>query len=276
MPINQALQEFKSELHISHSQIFTYLNCSLKYRFMYCEGRPPEHISVALPFGSAIHMSIERYYRSLKDKGIHEPLSILEELFEDSLSYDLDDKFIPVLYKKTMPDKASALEMGKRLLKTFYESIDLTGMEIVDVELPLSATLYTEDAQATELKLIGIIDLLLMDDKGQIIAVDHKTAANKYAKSSVDENLQLTAYSYLLAANKFVFPTADVHCRFDVLRKLKTPKLEHYDTIRTSSHRKRFAKIANACLNGIENKVFIPNPSWLCSDCQYKTLCQAW
>jgi len=149
-------------------------------------------------------------------------------------------------------------------------------MEIVEVELPLSATLYTEDAQATELKLIGVIDLLLMDDKWQIIAVDHKTAAQKYAQTSVDENLQLTAYSYLLASNKFVFPTADVHCRFDVFRKLKTPKLEHYDTIRTASHRKRFAKIANSCLKGIENKVFIPSQSWLCSDCQYKTLCQAW
>jgi len=86
MPINQALREFKSELHISHSQIFTYLNCSLKYRFMYCEGRPPKHISVALPFGSAIHLSLERFYRSLKDKGIHASLNILEELFEDSLS----------------------------------------------------------------------------------------------------------------------------------------------------------------------------------------------
>ena len=276
MPINQVLQEFKSELHISHSQIFTYLNCSLKYRFMYCEKRKPEHISVALPFGSAIHLSIEHLYRELKDKGIREPLSILQELFEDSLSYDLDDKYIPVLYKKTMQDKDSALDMGKRLLRTFYESIDLNGMEIVAVETPLSATLYTENAEATEIKLIGVIDLLLMDDKGQIVAVDNKTAAKPYAQSSVDENLQLTAYSYLLAANKFVFPTADVHCRFDVLRKLKTPKLEHYDTIRTSSHRRRFAKIANACLTGIENRVFIPNPSWLCGDCQYKTLCQAW
>ena len=276
MPINQVLQEFKSELHISHSQIFTYLNCSLKYRFMYCENQKPEHNPIALPFGSAIHLSLERYYRSLKNKGVLESLSTLEELFEDSLSYDLDDRYIPVRYQKTMPDKASALEMGKRLLKTFYESIDLTGMEIVAVETPLSATLYTENAEATEIKLIGVIDLLLMDDKGQIVAVDNKTAAKAYSKSSVEENLQLTAYSYLLAANKFVFPTSNVHCRFDVLRKLKTPKLEHYDTIRTSSHRKRFTKIANACLKGIENRVFIPNPSWLCSDCQYKTLCQAW
>ena len=276
MPRSQALREFKSELHISHSQIFTYLNCSLKYRFLYCVGRPSENISVALPFGSAIHLSLERFFMTLKDKGVLAPLNILEELFEDSLSYDLDDKHIPVLYKKTMPDKASVIEMGKRLLKTFCESIDMTGLEIVEVELPLSATLYTEDAEATELKLIGVIDLLLMNDKGQLIAVDHKTAAKPYAQSSVDENLQLTAYSYLLAANKFVFPTADVHCRFNVLRKLKTSKLEYYDTVRTSSHRKRFAKIANACLKGIENKVFIPNPSWLCSDCQYKTLCKSW
>ena len=54
-----ALQEFSHELHISHSQVFTYLNCSLKYRLQYVEGRPPERVSIALPFGPAIHSAIE-------------------------------------------------------------------------------------------------------------------------------------------------------------------------------------------------------------------------
>jgi putative RecB family exonuclease len=38
----QKLRDFRAELHISHSQIFTYLNCSLKYYFGYVEGRVPE------------------------------------------------------------------------------------------------------------------------------------------------------------------------------------------------------------------------------------------
>jgi putative RecB family exonuclease len=56
---------FNDDLHISHSQIFTYLNCSLKYKFQYIEGKPMERISVALPIGASIHTAIEMYYRTL-------------------------------------------------------------------------------------------------------------------------------------------------------------------------------------------------------------------
>jgi putative RecB family exonuclease len=92
----------------------------------------------------------------------------------------------------------------------------------------------------------------------------------------VDDDLQFSAYSYLLASNRFTFPTATIKCRMDVLRKLKTPKLEHYHTTRTADQRKRFAKIANAVLAGIDNRIFIPNKSWLCSDCQFIGACNAW
>jgi putative RecB family exonuclease len=122
----------------------------------------------------------------------------------------------------------------------------------------------------------GIIDLLLKDRQGYVIAVDNKTAKNPYAQATVDEDLQLTSYAYLLASNKYVFPTADVYCRFDVLRKLKTPKFEQHYTIRTATQRRRFAKIANAVLNGIDNRVFIPSKSWLCSDCSYTKICSKW
>jgi len=56
----QALAQFQSELHVSYSQIFTYSNCSLKYKFQYVENRPMERVSIALVFGSAIHSAIER------------------------------------------------------------------------------------------------------------------------------------------------------------------------------------------------------------------------
>jgi len=52
------LQAFSQELCVSYSQISTYLNCPLRYRFQYVENRPQERISIALPFGSAIHMAI--------------------------------------------------------------------------------------------------------------------------------------------------------------------------------------------------------------------------
>ena len=277
MTRNQALQELTEELYISYSQIFTYLNCGLKYQFSYVEQRPAERVSVNLPFGLAIHKALERYYRSLKDANRTEPLALLQDLFAETLSHRLKNIPHPVIYKKEAPDEKSAIEMGKRLIQTFYENIDLTGFRIVEVELPLSAKLYDENGQCTDFKLIGFLDLLLMDENGNLVAVDHKTAAKPYAQPSVDEDLQLSSYSYLLAANRFVTPKADIQCRLDVIRKLKkTPRLEHYHSVRNATDRRRFAKIATAVLAGIENRVFIPNRSWLCADCQYIDACKAW
>jgi putative RecB family exonuclease len=222
MTKNEALQDLKNALHVSHSQIFTYLNCSLKYRFMYVEARPPERVSIALPFGSAIHGSLERYYRTIKEKGEREPLPVLQELFEHHINLELDKKEIPIVFKKETPDRNAVIEMGKPMLGAFHESVDLTGFEILEIERPLSARLYTEDGKPTDLKLIGVLDLVLKDESGRIIAVDNKTASKPYAQATVDDDNQLTCYAYLLAANRYVFPTAEVHCRFDVLRKLKT------------------------------------------------------
>jgi putative RecB family exonuclease len=162
------------------------------------------------------------------------------------------------------------------MLTAFYESIDLSGYAVVDVELPLTARLYTDDGLPTEFMLVGIIDLLLMDENSEAVVVDNKTAAQPMSQTSADENLQMSAYAYLLAANKYVFPTAPVKCRFDVLRKLKSPKFETVSTIRTAQDRKRFAKIANAVLAGIDAGIYMPQPSWMCSDCAYSDACKAW
>ncbi|MCJ7684671.1 MAG: PD-(D/E)XK nuclease family protein [Desulfobacteraceae bacterium] len=276
MTRGQKLQLLTEELYISYSQIFTYVACSLKYKFQYVENRPYERISINLPFGGGIHTTLERYYRSLKEKNERESLNILEELFEDCISLELDHTDIPLIYKKEAPDRKSVVQLGKSMLKAFYEGIDLSSLEVVDVEVPLSARLYTDESEATDFMLIGIIDLLLMDKNHELIVVDNKTAAKAKKQSDVDDDLQFSAYSYLVASNRFTFPTASIKCRMDVLRKLKKPKLEHYHTTRNAEQRKRFAKIANAVLSGIESRIFIPNKSWLCSDCQYISACEAW
>ena len=277
MSRNQALSSFSQDLYVSHSQIFTYLNCSLNYRFRYVEKRKPERISIALPFGSAIHSTMELFYRSLKAGRNKEPLNALLETFEAVLNLELEKHAgTPVVWKKTTPDKASAIAMGKALLTVFYESIDLSGYAVVEVELPLSARLYTDDGLPTEFMLVGILDLLLMDENSEAVVVDNKTAAQPMSQQDCDGNFQMSSYAYLLASNKYVFPTSPVKCRFDVLRKLKTPKFEQVHTVRTAKDRKRFAKIANAVLEGIDAGIYMPQPNWMCSDCSYSDACKAW
>jgi putative RecB family exonuclease len=273
--INPAKNKILSQLHISFSQIFTYMSCSLKYRFRYVLGKPPERIGVSLAFGLALHRALERYYRVFA-KGQIEKLSILHELFEEVLSLELAENKNLIVFGKTTPDADSAIIMGRAMIEAFYASIDLSQWRVIDVELPLSAQLYTDAGQPTEFKLVGFIDLLLENPSSEIVVVDHKTAARAKSQADVDADLQMTTYAYLLAANRYVFPTTPVKGRFDVLRKLKTPKLEHYHTVRTADDRKRLAKITAGVLRGIEAGVFVPNHSWMCSDCEYADACKTW
>ena len=91
MPILNPLEEIRNELHMSFSQISKFLNCSLSYFFHYVECRPQERISIALPFGSAIHAAVALYYRSLKAHGQIEPIQSLCDRFVDCLDLDLDN-----------------------------------------------------------------------------------------------------------------------------------------------------------------------------------------
>jgi putative RecB family exonuclease len=248
MSRNQALTSFSQDLYVSSSQIFTYLNCSLKYRFHYVEKRKPERISIALPFGKAMHAAEELFYRSMKDGRNKEPLNAIMEAFEAVLNLELEKiAGTPVVWKKATPDKAGALAMGKSMLTAFYDSIDLSGYAVVDVELPLSARLYTDDGLPTEFMLVGIMDLLLMDENSEAVVVDNKTAAQPMSQENADENLQMSAYAYLLGANKYVFPTSPVKCRFDVLRKLKTPKFEQVHTVRTAKNQEAVRQNRQCC-----------------------------
>ena len=275
--INPALRQLQSELHISASQIFTYLGCSLKYMFQYVQKTTPQHLSIALPFGKAIHQAIEKYYRSIMDTGEGAPVEIMQELFAESVSLAIEDTSTPIQFKQEAPDINSTIAMGRQLLQMFHDEVDLTGYEVVGTEIPLSATLYTDQGEDTDFKLVGILDLLLKDKaNGELLVVDNKTAKQAMTQSATGENLQMSAYSYLLASNGYVFPRAEVKCRFDVLRKLKNPKLEYSYTVRRADHRKRYAKIASAVLAGIENRIFIPQQSWMCSDCQFKEECKNW
>lgn len=276
MPERASFNSINDVLHVSHSQIANYLNCSLRYRFQYVEQRPQERVSIALPFGGAIHAAVEMFYRAMKNTGRLEPVEALHQRFEDCLALDLDNTTAPVVFKKDLPDRDGTIAMGRAMLNAFHASINLKGLTIVDVELPLSATLYTEDGTATDFKLFGVIDLLLRGGDGELLVVDYKTAAREMSQATADDDGQMSAYASLLASNRLAPAKGDVRCRFDVLRKLKEPRLEYVHTLRTPFHRKRFARVASAVLAGIENRVFLPQPSWRCADCGYAEACKAW
>jgi hypothetical protein len=220
------------------------------------------------------------YYRSLKNHGSAETLEALSERFETCLELDIENSEVPIIFKKELPNHEGAVKMGNAMLKVFHETIPQTLQnvhEILGVELPLTAKLYNpEDSQPTEFKLAGILDLVIRDKDKYLIIVDYKTAAKPMAQSTADDDMQMSSYGYLLVANKLVLKTSKVQCRFDVLRKLKTPTFEQVSTVRTADQRKRFAKIACSVLSAIDAGIHIPQTSWMCVDCVFSAACKTW
>jgi CRISPR/Cas system-associated exonuclease Cas4 (RecB family) len=219
-------------------------------------------------FGSAIHAAIARYYKGVQKKGKPEPLSLHQDLFHDYWNWETEDTGIPIAYKGGQ-NKDSMLNEGQLLVKTFYESVK--PMEVIGVEEPYSSVLYDEEGNPTDFKLIGIVDCIQRD-----IIIDNKTANRAYSQDKIEQDLQMTVYSYLAAASRLVPAKSETLHRFDVLLKLKKPRMDIYYTTRTSADRKRLAKIINRVLHGIEAGVFFPNPSWMCNDCQYAQACVKW
>ncbi|MBF0230978.1 MAG: PD-(D/E)XK nuclease family protein [Desulfamplus sp.] len=275
MTQHQTLEEITNgDLHISHSAISCYQNCSLKFFYKYVEGRKPESVSINLIFGSSIHTAINMICRSHKNTQI-EPLEAITDTFQTCLTLDINNTEIPIIFSKTIADLNSAISMGKTMLNVFYDNFNLTE-EVVAVDLPLSAVLYDENKQHTEYKLVGVIDLLIKNNTGDLIVVDFKTSSKSMSQSAVDQDQQLTSYSYLLATNKYITPTASVKCRFDVLLKTKEPKLQQLYTDRDRTHRRRFARLTNMILSGIDAKIFMPTVSWMCQSCEYSIICKEW
>ena len=83
--------------------------------------------------------------------------------------------------------------------------------EVVAVELPLSAPLYSSDSKTTEYQLVGIIDLLLRDAQGNLIVVDPQDCqpAEKPSgggRGSPVDGLQLSTHGRRQGACPFEHP----------------------------------------------------------------------
>jgi hypothetical protein len=121
-----------------------------------------------------------------------------------------------------------------------------------------------------------VVDLLLRDGLGRLIALDHKTARNPIDPDSAERDLQLSAYALLLRQNGELAAGEPLACGFQVLRKLKTPRLERVMSRRDAASDRRLARLAAEVWAAIGAQLFYPCHGWACADCPYEQACRLW
>jgi len=150
------------------------------------------------------------------------------------------------------------------LLQVYYDKSN--GRSIEAIEHPFEVPLVDQQSgESLDLPLVGRIDLI---ETGPVI-VDLKTSAYKPDPKDVNMNLQMTAYSYAYHHITGEFPKL----RMDYLIKTKTPRLERVKTSRNSLAFRKLFLLTKEVLNGIRSRIFFPNPSWRCGDCEYRQVC---
>lgn len=261
----ETLQELRQKPHLSASSISDYADCGLAYKFSRIDNLERESRPAAMLLGSCIHKVLERFYQS-KQKG-HDPsieacLAHFEELWLETLKDQEDIQFKPDETAETM------LDLGLILLALYCHEIPEDGFKVLGTEIPFSLRV-----ESVDVPVIGVMDLILEDDSGTVIIVDHKTISRSYSQTEIDQSLQLTLYH--MAAKQNGFEDREILLRFDCMIKTKTPKFKQFYTSRTEEDIRKTQTRIKQTWNAIQHEVFVPAmpTNWKCSCCAFQDAC---
>jgi CRISPR/Cas system-associated exonuclease Cas4 (RecB family) len=249
--------------HLSASQINLYIQCSLKYKYQYIDQIPKPFKPSGLAFGSVMHSAIEWLHKE-RIKGKQVSLERLYKIFEtDWFSLRVDTR----IQFKDSEDEVKLLLTGKEMLGIYFNS---PLNSIKSAEVPFHVPLLNiSTGEELMVPLEGIIDLIEKDD----VIVEFKTSARSMDPESLNDYLQLTAYSY---AYRTLFGRGPKTLKVINFVKAKTPKMVVIETLREKSDYERFFYIAREVLKGITSGLFLPKQSFMCKDCEYGGLCKKW
>lgn len=253
---------------ISWSQLSTFRQCPLRYRFRYLDRLEPEFVASSLLVGSSIHSAIELFHRRQLEGG--EPPTLDELLSEFWEEWRSRVEESPEVRFAKNEDFSSVHDLARRMLSAFLadDTSQIHGVPIAIEESILSNVL---DGNRP---LLGIIDLIIKSPD-KIIVRDYKTSRSKWnraiAESSSD---QILLYGELVQP---LFPDKRLSFEFVVITKTKSPAVQLFSIGSDSKRVVRTKRVPNLTLDAIATGMFYPNKSAMnCSGCPYRSACSKW
>lgn len=238
-------------LFLSVSKTKTFKDCKAKYRFCYIEKLPRKEWDFHV-FGKFLHEVLEKFYKKVLDGATEAPNVILSSSWKEAFT-NWKEKLSP-----------TQIQEAKEICILFLK--DLASSEnpptIIHVEKP-----FYIDIDGKVL-LNGFIDRVQVDADGVLHVSDYKTTKNKrYLKN---DYFQLLTYAFVMCLED---PS---------LKKVRTSYilLRHgFETIVKEFERDEIMESEKVFLDyaaeiGAE-KLFRPNPTRLCSYCDYIDNCDA-
>jgi putative RecB family exonuclease len=240
-----------------------YLQCPLKYKFLYIDNLPKPFRPSGLAFGGAIHTALAWLHKQ-RMNGNNISLEKLLKIFDaDWYAQKLDTD---IRYKNGETETGLAV-MAKEMLSLYFNQsyTKPVGAEVSFV-LPL---VNLSTSERLEVNLEGIIDLIEKDDT----ITEFKTSSQAMNSGDIEDNIQLTAYGY---AYQMLYQRSPRFLKLIDFVKNKKPRIITLEPDPRKLDCQRFFFLARQILKGIKTKVFFPRTSFMCKDCEYGEPCKAW
>lgn len=246
-----AKPEDYQSLALSVSKAKTFKDCKAKYRFCYIEKLPRKEWDFHV-FGKFLHEILERYYKKV--------IAGAQELPNVILSSAWKEAYVEWKPKLTSEQIQEAKEICKLFLKDLAASKN--PPTIIDVEKP-----FNIDIDGKVL-LNGFIDRVQIDSDGVLHVSDYKTTKNKrYLKNDF---FQLQTYAFVMCLEDSSLKK--VRTSYILLRHGFESIVKEFDRDEIMQSEQVFLDYANQI--GAE-KLFRPNPTFLCKFCDYLDTCDA-
>jgi putative RecB family exonuclease len=248
--------------HFSASQLLCYLQCPLQYHFQYELGISWDKTPSAVLFGGAMHKGIEKANRLLMDGGI----DIRAVKAEYATAWKDTTSAEDIAWKE---DPGELYQKGGELLDLYC--LEMASQKPTEVELPFRLPIVDPQTGLfiSQRDLVGKIDAIFTDDT----IIEIKTTGRSPVQQEVDQNLQITLYSW---AYRMLFGKPERAIKVVNLVKTKDPKISVVETQRTERDHSWLLGTTFQVLRAIDQKLFYPNPigGFGCFNCQYQQHCK--
>lgn len=242
--------EKNTEFHLSYSRIATYINCPLRYKFIYID-KLPTKVRSYFSFGGSIHKVLEIFYHPEKNF-----INMKKPPFEYIISL-LDEHWISAGYA-TKNEEQKAKEKALKILKRLYQETIFGFQPAYLVEQSFSFPL-------DKFKVIGRIDRIDYTNNGYTI-IDYKTSRILPRFFKVTEILQPVIY-YIGAKESLHLEKIDNVSLYFVNFNKKV-KFNISDEM-VEKGKKKIIQVGEA----IMRDEFYPKPNGYCGSCEFKDIC---
>ena len=260
------------ELHLSLSQLKTFLSCPYRYALRYVRGLKAETKSMDKVLVYAVRLAVEEYYLHLKDHEQTMPLDRMLAVFESALM-TVANKPGPKITHPMGQSLDSIRDQGMRLVQTFHAGAH--PQDIVDIEYPFAVPVPDIVAGGElPIRLAGIIDLIERDATGNHHAVSLRIVSKQCSGASLDYDMESIVVSYAMTELGLAPRPESCTVRHDTLLNTDNPSLEQCSINRSAADHQRLIHTVNVVIRTINQGNFHRNIGPHCAACPFITTCQ--